>query len=66
MVILQMILGLALIVLITIQVKGKGLGRVWGTGQTSFSRRGLETLIFKLTFVVGGLFVLVSALRLFV
>lgn len=55
----QMIVGVILVFLVLIQVKGTGFGRVWGSS-TSFTRRGLEKLVFKLTFVVSAIFVLLS------
>ncbi len=61
--ILQIILAISLIGTILIQVKGKGFGRVWG-GQTSFTRRGLEALVFKATFVIAAAFVIVSAIQI--
>ena len=63
--ILQIIVTLVLTVLILLQVKGVGFGRVWG-GLTSFSRRGLEGFVFKLTFVFAFLFILLSVLQLVV
>jgi len=49
---------------ILIQVKGTGFGRAWGGASGSFTRRGVESLVFKLTFVLSGLFILVSVLAL--
>lgn len=66
LILIQIVTALFLTGAILVQTKGKGFGRVWGSGATSFSRRGLEKLIFKLTFVVSGLFVAVSILQLFV
>ena len=63
--IIQIVISIALIVLILIQAKGTGLGRTFGSGGgTSFSRRGLEKFIFKLTFVVVVLFLVISILQL--
>ena len=45
---------------ILLQVKGTGFGRVWGGLSTSSTRRGLEGVIFKFTFILAGLFLLVS------
>lgn len=61
----QIILSLLAIVLVLVQVKGTGFGRVWGSS-ASFTRRGLEKLVFKATFVVVILFIVVSALTLIV
>ena len=63
--IVQIIISVLLIILITLQSKGSGLGRAFGSSsQVSFSRRGLERLLYKLTFIVVGLFILVSVLSL--
>lgn len=63
--IVQIIVSLGVIGLILIQAKGTGLGRTFGSGGgTSFSRRGLEKLIFKLTFVFVGIFIVISILQL--
>ncbi|HSX49206.1 MAG TPA: preprotein translocase subunit SecG [Candidatus Saccharimonadales bacterium] len=62
--VLQVVVSLLLILVILIQVKGVGLGRVWGSSFTSFSRRGLEGFIFKATFVLVFLFLLLSILHL--
>jgi len=65
LIIVQIVISIALIALILIQAKGTGLGRTFGSGGgTSFSRRGLEKLIFKLTFVLAGLFLAISILQL--
>ena len=60
LVVLQVITSIILTIFVLVQVKGNGFGRVWGTGAQSFSRRGLEALIFKLTFVVAFLFLAIS------
>ena len=65
--ILQIILSALLIGLIMVQARGKGLSSAWGGGgSASFSRRGLERLIFRLTFFVSALFILFSLLQLIV
>lgn len=58
----QLALSVLLIVLIIIQSRGTGFARGFSASQVSFARRGLEKLIFRLTFVVVGLFVISSAL----
>lgn len=63
--IVQIAASLGVIGLILIQAKGTGLGRTFGGGGgTSFSRRGLEKLVFKLTFVFVSIFMVVSILQL--
>jgi protein translocase, SecG subunit len=61
----QMVSSITLIVLILIQARGTGFGRSGSFGGgTSFSRRGLEKLIFRLTFVFALVFIGVSILQL--
>ena len=63
--ILQIIIAIFLVCLILIQSRGTGLGRSFASGsQASFSRRGLEKLLYKLTFVLAGLFIVVSIISL--
>lgn len=60
---IQLVVSLILIFLILIQTKGTGFGRVWGS-PTSFTRRGLEKLVFRLTFIMSGIFILISIIEL--
>jgi protein translocase SecG subunit len=60
---LQILLSALLVGLISVQARGKGISSAWGSSSTSFSRRGLERLIFRLTFLVSALFVVVSILQ---
>lgn len=64
--ILQIIICLVLTFLILLQVKGVGFGRVWGSSMTSFSRRGLEGLVFKATFLFAFLFIVISIAQLII
>ena len=57
---IQMIFAILLIAMVLIQSKGKGFGRGMGTSPASFTRRGLEEIIFKATFVVALVFIIVS------
>lgn len=61
--VVQIIISLGLIALILVQARGTGLGR--GVNASSFTRRGLERLLFRLTFVFATLFLVVSVLQLF-
>lgn len=65
--VLQIISSLILIGLILIQARGTGFGRssTFG-GSSSFSRRGLEKLIFRATFVVVAVFLLLAVISLLV
>ena len=61
---IQIFSAASLIFLILIQAKGTGLGSTFGGGQgTSFTRRGLEKVLFKLTFVIAIIFIAVSILQ---
>lgn len=62
----QIVVSLVLIALILVQSKGSGLGRGFGSSGsgTSFTRRGLEKLLYKLTFIFAGLFILISIISL--
>jgi preprotein translocase subunit SecG len=63
--VVQIVISVSLISVILIQARGTGLGRTFGGGGgTSFSRRGLEKLIFKFTFVLVSLFLAISILQL--
>lgn len=60
----QIILAILVVVVILVQTKGTGFGRAWGGGSgTSFTRRGLERLVFRATFVLSALFLFVSILQ---
>jgi protein translocase SecG subunit len=61
----QVIISALLIILILLQAKGTGFGRVWGSS-SSFSRRGLEKLVFRFTFVVVAVFVAIALLQFLV
>ncbi len=59
--ILQIIFSLILIAFILLQAKGTGFGRsMGGASSSSFTRRGLEKVVFRATFIVAALFVVVS------
>ena len=64
LIIVQIIVSVLLVGAIIIQTKGTGFGRSFGAGSQSFTRRGLEKLVFRATFVLAGLFILVSILQL--
>ena len=58
----QIITGILLTGAILIQTRGTGFGR--GSSHASFTRRGLEKLVFRSTFVLVAIFLIVSILRL--
>lgn len=61
--IVQSVSAILLIIFVLIQVRGTGFSR--SSNSSSFTRRGVEKLVFKLTFVVSALFLMMSALALF-
>jgi protein translocase SecG subunit len=60
--IVQIILGVALIVLVLLEVRSSGMGGVFGGSQTSLirRRRGPELLLFRLTVITAILFFLIA------
>jgi preprotein translocase subunit SecG len=62
--IFQIISSITLVILIIMQAKGTGFGRTFGGGgNVSFTRRGLEKVVFKFTFIVATIFITVSILQ---
>jgi len=64
--IVQIVVSIVLCGLILVQARGTGFGRSSGAGGSSFSRRGLEKLVFRLSFIFSGLFLLISVLQLII
>ncbi len=62
----QIVLGVILTLLILLQNKGVGFGRVWGASSASFARRGLEKVVFRLTFVITFLFFALAILQIII
>ena len=65
--IVQIIISIAVIVFILLQVRGAGLGSIFGgssAGSVFKTRRGVERLIFNITIVLVVLFALVSVMSL--
>ena len=59
--IVQIVVSAALIIAILLQVRGAGLGSVFGgTGTVFKTRRGIDRLLFRMTIVFVVLFVVVS------
>ena len=57
----QIVLSIALILVIMFQVRGGGLGGIFGQAATVFrTRRGLEKRLFQFTIVLVILFVIIS------
>ncbi|MEK7472921.1 MAG: preprotein translocase subunit SecG [Patescibacteria group bacterium] len=59
----QSLSAILLIIFVLLQVRGAGFSR--SSNSSSFTRRGIEKLVFRLTFVVTALFLAMSALSLF-
>ena len=57
----QIVLSVALVLVILLQVRGGGLGGIFGQADTVFrTRRGLEKRLFQLTIILVVLFVIVA------
>ncbi len=57
----QIILAIALILAILLQVKGGGLGGIFGQADTVYrTRRGVEKTLFQLTIILVVLFIIAS------
>ncbi len=61
----QIVLAIALIVVILFQVKGGGLGGIFGQQSSVYrTRRGVEKILFRLTIVFIAVFLAISVLML--
>ena len=61
----QLILAIALILAVLLQVRGGGLGGIFGQPDTVFrTKRGVERTLFHLTIILAVLFVIVSVITL--
>ena len=61
----QIVLSIALILAILFQVRGGGLGGIFGQPSTVFrTKRGVEKTLFQLTIVLVVLFVTISIVML--
>jgi len=61
----QIVLSIALILAILFQVRGGGLGGIFGQASTVFrTKRGVEKTLFQLTIVLVVLFVIISIIML--
>jgi preprotein translocase subunit SecG len=61
----QIILSAALILAILLQVRGGGLGGIFGQADTVYrTKRGVEKTLFQLTIVLVALFVIISIVAL--
>jgi len=63
--VIQIVLSVALVLVILLQVRGGGLGGIFGQADTVFrTRRGLERRLFQLTVTLVVVFVIVSIVAL--
>jgi preprotein translocase subunit SecG len=63
LIIAQILVAIALIVVVTLQVKGGGLGGIFGQPDSVYrTRRGVEKTLFQITIALAILFVILSIL----
>ena len=63
--IIQIVISVALTIAVLLQVKGGGLGGIFGQADTVYrTRRGLEKTLFQVTIVLIVAFVVVSIISL--
>ena len=61
----QIILSIALILVVLLQVRGGGLGGIFGQADTVYrTKRGVEKTLFQLTIVLVALFIIVALVAL--
>lgn len=65
--VIQIIICIALVLVITLQVKGGGLGGIFGQADTVYrTKRGLEKRLFQVTIVLVVIFIITSIVSLLV
>jgi len=61
----QIVLSVALILVILLQVRGGGLGGIFGQPDTVYrTKRGVEKTLFQLTITLVVLFIIISVMTL--
>ncbi len=61
----QIVISIALILAVLLQVRGGGLGGIFGQASTVFrTKRGVEKTLFQLTIVLVVLFIIISIVML--
>ena len=61
----QIILSIALILVVLLQVRGGGLGGIFGQADTVYrTKRGVERTLFQLTIILVVLFIVVAVLSI--
>jgi preprotein translocase subunit SecG len=65
LIVAQMVLSVALILAVLFQVRGGGLGGIFGQADTVYrTKRGVEKVLFQITIILVVLFVVISLLML--
>ncbi len=65
--VIQIIISVALILVVTLQVKGGGLGGIFGQADTVYrTKRGLEKRLFQATIALVVIFIVTSIVSLLV
>ena len=63
--VVQIVLAIALILAILLQVRGSGLGGIFGQSDTVYrTKRGVEKTLFQLTIILVVLFIIISIVAL--
>ena len=61
----QIVLSIALVLVILLQVRGGGLGGIFGQPESVYrTRRGVERTLFNLTIILVVLFIAISLITL--
>ena len=61
----QIVLSVALILIVLLQVRGGGLGGIFGQADTVYrTKRGLEKTMFRLTIALAVLFIIIAIVSL--
>ncbi len=61
----QIVISIALILAVLLQVRGGGLGGIFGQASTVFrTKRGVEKTLFQLTIILVVLFITISIVML--
>ncbi len=61
----QILLSVAIVLVILLQVRGGGLGGIFGQADTVYrTKRGVEKTLFQLTIVLVALFIIVALVAL--
>ena len=61
----QIVLSVALILAILLQVKGGGMGGIFGQADSVYrTKRGIEKTLFQMTIVLAVIFIIISIVAL--